>query len=669
MDDDPDPAHGGKTPASGHLPRLESGPQAFAFIEQAPVAMAVLDRQMRYLAYSQRWAESHGLGDGDLRGRCHYELFGALPERWHHAHELALSGESVARAEDRIVHPDGRVQWLGWEVQPWYDGPGVPGGVMICTQDITDSKRTEHWLRESEARLRLAAQAAQFGMFDIDLAAGTGHWSKEALALLGLPEDARPDTLEDLKPILDPDSLKGLRAVLRDALRPGSAGRLVRQLRLPGGGGEDRWLQFHGQVTFAGKGAHRKAWRIRGMVLDISDTRRMEQRLSRSERLETVGRLASGIAHDSNNLLTVILSNLELALARIDDPEARRMIGTAVNAAEVNAGFNRRLLSLTCTRSDTAAVLRIAAHLDATQPLLSHAIGDRITLTIAPEDGLWPVRADPGDLDSALLNLALNARDAMQDGGALSVTAKNVALDARHAARMGPQAREGDFVCIEMRDSGTGMSDEVAAQAMEPFFTTKPKGRGTGLGLTSTASFVSRLDGFMTIDSDPGKGTQVALYLPRDTGEAQREEPATDAEAEPMHGHGEVVLLVEDNRDVREAGLKRLEILGYVAIEARDATEALAVLARGEPVDLVFSDFAMPGAESGLSLVQRVRRDYPRMAVLLTTADGTQILRKDGDETREQVEILPKPHAISDLARALRRALDRRDPSRDRPRR
>src|SRR6056297_2144734 len=202
MDDNPDPGHGGKPPASGHLPRLESGPQAFDFIEEAPVAMAVLDRQMRYLAYSRRWAESHGLGDGDLRGRCHYELFGALPERWHHAHELALTGESVARAEDRIVHPDGRVQWLGWEVQPWYDGPGLPGGVMICTQDITDSKQTEHWLRESEARLR-----------------------------------------------------------------PGAAGRLVRQLRLTGGEGEDRWLHFHGQVTFAGEGVRRKAKRIRGMVL------------------------------------------------------------------------------------------------------------------------------------------------------------------------------------------------------------------------------------------------------------------------------------------------------------------------------------------------------------------------------------------------------------------
>jgi signal transduction histidine kinase/ActR/RegA family two-component response regulator len=424
----------------------------------------------------------------------------------------------------------------------------------------------------------------------------------------------------------------------------------------------------HGQVSFAGQGAQRKAQRIRGMILDISDTRRMEQRLSHSERLEAVGRLASAIAHDSNNLLTVVLSNLELALARTHDAEARRMIATAVNAAEVNAGFNRRLLSLSCTRSDRADVVRIGAHLDAMQPLLRHAVGDRIELGIEAGDGLWPVRADPGDLDSALLNLALNARDAMPDGGRLSVTARNASLDAGDAARLGAPAREGAFVCIEIRDSGIGMSDEVAAQAMEPFFTTKPKGRGTGLGLTSTGSFVSRLEGFMTIDSTPGKGTRVALFLPRATGAAEGEADPAATRAEPAHGQGEVVLLVEDNRDVREAGLKRLEVLGYVAIEARDATEALETLARGEPVDLVFSDVSMPGPDSGLSLVRRVRRDFPGLAVLLTTADGTQILHKDSDAALAMVEILPKPHTISDLARALRRALDRRDPSRDRPR-
>ena len=666
----------------GRLPHA-SASQLFGFIQQAPVALAVFDRKMRYLAHSRRWSEDHGLGDADLRGQCHYDVFDTVPDAWGRAHDRALAGEGVAKTEDWIVHADGRVQWLSWDVLPWYDAPGLPAGVMIFTQDITDSKRTEHSLRESEARLRLAAEAAHFGMFDIDLAAGVAHWSKEALALLGLPEEARPVSLEDLKPILDPGSLKALRAVLRNALRPGSGGGLMQQVRLPGTGAEDRWLQFHGQVAFAGQGADRKAGRIRGMILDVTEARRMEQRLSHAERVDSVGRLASGIAHDSNNLLTVILSNLELALARTDDPDMRQMIGTAVNAAQVNAGFNRRLLSLTGTRTDAASVVRIGAHLSAMRQLLSHAIGDRVDLSIAPDDGVWPVRADPGDLDSALLNLALNARDAMPEGGTLSIVAGNVTLDAAQAGCMGPQARDGAFVRIAVGDTGTGMPPDIAAQAMEPFFTTKPKGRGTGLGLTSTASFVSRLNGFMTIDSTPPHGTEIALYLPSETGDRHSagtgsgtgsgtdngRDNNTGLQADLAHGDGEVVLLVEDNREVREAGIKRLEILGYVVIDARDATEALAVLARGEPVDLVFSDVVMPGAISGLDLLHQVTQDYPGIAVLLTTAHATAMWRNDTTMGTNSVDILPKPHTINDLAQALRRALDRRPPLREQPRR
>lgn len=666
MDDKPDPvARGEQDGSAGGTPRVPAD-WLLGFIEQAPVALAVLDRDMRYLAHSQRWCEDHGLSTCDLRGQSHYDLFSDVPDAWNRAHNRALSGESVAKAEDWVVHPDGRLQWLRWEVLPWYDGPGLPGGVMIFTQDITESKKTEQSLRESEARLRLAAEAAHFGMFDIDLAAGTAHWSKEALALLGLPRDARPANLEDLKPILDPDSLKGLRAVLRDALRPGSAGRLVRQVRLPGQGAEDRWVQFHGQVTFAGQGVNRKAGRIRGMILDTTEARRMEQRLSHAERVESVGRLASGIAHDSNNLLTVILSNLELALARISDAQARQMIGTAMNAAEVNAGFNRRLLSLTSTRTERAGVLRIDAHLSAIRHLLSHAIGDRIDLRIAPADAIWPVRADPGDLDSALLNLALNARDAMPEGGTLTIDAANMTLDQATARALGPQAQDGDFVRITMRDTGTGMPDEIAAQAMEPFFTTKPKGHGTGLGLTSTASFVSRLGGFMTLDSAADKGTAIALYLPRESEDVQGADRSAGRPAEAAHGDGEVVLLVEDDRHVREAGIKRLEVLGYVVIDARDATEALDVLERGEPVDLVFSDVAMPGPLSGFDLADRVRRDHPDVAVLLTTAHATAIRRSDGAPGPDSMDLLPKPHTISDLAQALRRALDHRDSLRGR---
>jgi len=375
--------------------------------------------------------------------------------------------------------------------------------------------------------------------------------------------------------------------------------------------------------------------------------------LAQSQRMEAIGQLAGGIAHDSNNVLAAISANLDAVAHRSHDAKIHEVIQDAMDAIQMGASLNRRLLTLSRQHGTGLEPLDLNDRATSTSELLRRSLGERVTVSLKCSTKPCPTVANPGDVDSALLNLALNARDAMPRGGTLTVQTRHVTLDA-DAARRIPNARPGDYVVLTASDTGCGMSPEVLEHAMEPFFTTKAIGKGNGLGLTTVYATVLQSEGFVKIDSTLGKGTSVHLYFP----EAQPGPVVRDAgpstTAVPM-GAGELILIVEDNDIVRTATMSRLESLGYAAVAAKTAPEAITLLESAEPIALVFSDIVMPGGMSGHDLAEWIRSRKPDLKVLLTS--GHADVPPAASESVQDRKVLWKPYTRQQLACAIRDAL------------
>jgi signal transduction histidine kinase len=375
--------------------------------------------------------------------------------------------------------------------------------------------------------------------------------------------------------------------------------------------------------------------------------------LAQSQRMESMGQLAGGVAHDFNNVLAAISTYLDTAMPRCADEKARKSIQGAMDAIEMGASLTRRLLFLSSRRGVGLERLDLNQRLTTTIELLRRTLGDRITVTLRCSPEPCQTFADPGDVDNAILNLAINARDAMPDGGVLTIETSHVTLDADAAGRI-PNGKPGDYVMLTVSDAGHGMSPEVLTHAMEPFFTTKEPGKSTGLGLATVRSTVLHAGGFVTVDSSVGEGTSVRLYFPRaEPGLiVSRAKPSTQ---EAPLGDGELILVVEDNDKVRQATVSGLESLGYAVLEAKTGPDAIKLLESGEPIALVFSDIVMPGGMTGYDVAERVRSISPDLKVLL--ASGYSDLDVKVRKPARDLKTLEKPYSRAQLACALREAL------------
>jgi two-component system CheB/CheR fusion protein len=390
-------------------------------------------------------------------------------------------------------------------------------------------------------------------------------------------------------------------------------------------------------------------------VRDITHEQKREQVLREMQRLEAVGRLTGGIAHDFNNLLTVVSGNLQLMEIDIDDPRQQRRLGEALQAVEMGVRLNQRLMTFARQRRLEAVPVDINALLNALLDLIGRSIGEDVRLRTNLAAKPATVRLDASEMENAILNLAINARDAMPTGGVLRIETGNETVDARTASLLGNIA-PGDYVVISVIDTGTGMEPEVLAKAFDPFFSTKEFGKGTGLGLTSVHGFVRQSGGHVSIESEVGVGTEVRIYLPRLDGVEAPNGRAASSTALAPRGSAETILVVEDNPAVRKTTLERLLLLGYNVIECENGTEALDKLSAGFDVDLVFSDIVMPGSLSGLDLAREARLLRPGLPVLLTTGYAGPITAEVA-ELKRGFPVLRKPYANSDLARAVASAL------------
>jgi len=498
--------------------------------------------------------------------------------------------------------------------------------------------------RRTEDKLRLALDAADMGNWDMDLLTGRttrsarfdqiigdvhlGKWTPEAAAQLFVDEDRR-----------------AVADAFASAIHSGIID-LEKRIRRRNDGAL-RWVQIKG-LTFYDEG---KPVRIAGVVSDVTDRRLIDEQLRQAQKMEAIGQLTGGVAHDFNNLLMVIAGSLDLLESRVGgDAKTIRYLSTARHGVGRGAKLNQQLLAFARRQDLRTESVDIGALLCSFENLLDRAIGETITVTIKDPPALLHARTDPHQLETAILNLAINARDAMPHGGTLIVSTGMRTVRSKTAALNNTVA--GDYVVVTVADTGSGMSTEVVSKVFEPFFTTKEVGKGTGLGLSQVYGFAKQSGGFVTIESVLGEGTSVSIHLPH------AEAPSTSiderAPAREVKGQG-TVLVVEDDDDVREIASSMLRELGYMVFEADRGNKALTLLDSGAPIDLVFTDVIMPGDVGGIELARAVKANYRHIPVLLTSGYTAQ--RFQTDDMDEGLQILRKPYNRVDLSLAVKSAI------------
>ncbi|MGK7868787.1 PAS domain S-box protein [Falsiroseomonas sp. E2-1-a20] len=538
-------------------------------------------------------------------------------------------------------------------LETWFDITAYPArdGLTLYFRDVTERKLAELQMAQQAALLDQASDA----ILVVDQDHRVQFWNRSAERLYGW---SRAEVLGRSALELTSDDPvacgHALRAVLRDGAWTGQVG----QRRKDGSR-----LMVEGTWTLVrdAAGAPRA---ILAVNTDITARLELEGALRQAQRLEAIGQLTGGVAHDFNNLLTVILGNAELLAEALQaapgspDPaqvEMAEMARMTMAAAERGAALTGRLLAFSRRQALDPRAVDLPLLLGELAKMLRPTLGEHVETGLVHAEGLWPAMIDAPQLENAVLNLCLNARDAMPSGGRLMIETSNVTLDetyARHEA----EVLAGDYVMIAVSDTGSGMTAEVAARAVEPFFTTKEVGQGSGLGLSMVFGFVKQSGGHLKIYSEPGLGTTVKLYLPRASGSAGH--GSRRAEAEPPRGRAERLLVVEDDGMVRAHVATQLRDLGYEVIVAANAAEALEVLRAPARIDLLFTDVVMPGAVHGPALAEAARRLRPGLRVLFTSGYTQNGIMHHG-RLDPGVLLLNKPYRRRDLAEKLRLALER----------
>ena len=506
-------------------------------------------------------------------------------------------------------------------------------------------------LREKQMILTLAQRAGKMMFFTREFSTGRTIWSDEYYEFLGYKPGSFPADRRIWLQHVHPEDRERIVAMAQVAHQ--YVGSRNNEYRMVTASGEVRWIETRGNTVADEQG---RPCRSFGVLIDISERKAAEKRLLAAGQLEAVGQLASGVVHDINNLLTVITGNLELAQRRINDKEAiTGLLRRTLEAAEVGAFFNQRLISLAQNRRSSFQGLSVNSCIERTMRLLGRLIGDHVSMEFALENSLWQVFSDPSEIDCALTNLVVNARDAMPRGGRVVIKTDNVQLGEADCKSY-PESMPGEYVRLSVTDTGTGMSEDTRRRAMEPFFTTKGEGKGSGLGLSSVASSVRQMGGFVGIESEMGSGTTVSIYLPRHRNEIEQTASCLIDDAAPL-GQGERILVVEDDLQVREVTAARLEALGYAVDLASSGLEAVRRLQSNDDFDLVFSDVVMPHGMSGFDLSRWIIANRPHIRMALNSGYNEGDRMSHTVRGLDHMRVLHKPYTRLQLAEFIHDAL------------
>ncbi len=514
--------------------------------------------------------------------------------------------------------------------------------------EIHSRRQTAAALRHSSKWLRLIADALPALVAYVDKERRYGFVNKLHEDWFGIPVDAIPG--RTFGTLIDTELGERLRSQVEEAL---TGREVIVEFEFRDVNDQHRYVRSNFVPHFDETGA---VLGFFNLGMDLTEHKKTQEALNQAMKMEAVGQLTGGIAHDFNNLLTIIMGNLAFLEDDLADrPELLECAETALHAAQRGAELTGRMLAYSRRQALQPRVLDPSRLATATTAFLKRTLGEGIGIRVEVEPEVWKTLADPNQLTNALLNLSINARDAMPQGGALVIAADNAVLDRAFCAAH-PGLEPGDYVRIRVIDTGVGMSQEAMEKAFEPFFTTKEPGAGTGLGLSMVYGFASQSGGHAAIHSHQGKGTTVALYLPRaseDTPEAKLPE-----EAALSYRGNETVLLVEDDPEVRRFVARTLREQGHRVLEAGNAQAALGILAESLPVDLLLADLVMPGGVGGRELARQVRDQCPGIRVLCMSGYSGQ--RGNGGGSPDSCDaLLNKPFTRQQLIRAVSRILER----------
>jgi PAS domain S-box-containing protein len=512
-------------------------------------------------------------------------------------------------------------------------------------QDVTERKQAERTLRDTRDFFGATLDAMPALVVHFNYQQRLTYCNQSPLRdAFGLPTNYLGQPLSS---VLDAQQQSDLVHGIRQALA-GEVGSLVRTLSV-----DEEHRQVH--CSFLPQ-RHGEAVVGCFMVLsDVTELKMLEARLYQAEKMQAVGQLTGGVAHDFNNLLGVILGNLQLIERDVvDNPAVARKLATAMRAAMRGADLTKRLLSFARRQVLDPVIVDVGQQLHQFAELIQRTLGDTVEMRLDMSMDVWPVKVDQGQLENAILNLVINSRDAMPNGGCLTVSAQNFYPDASFF-RNHADLEQGEYVDISVTDTGLGIPPQVLSRVFEPFFTTKEAGKGSGLGLSMVHGFVKQSGGTVLVDSELGKGTRISIILPRaiDAQVAQTDTLVQRA----LPGGTEMILVVEDDTDLRATTGLALQQLGYTVLEASNGDTALQVLHETPRIDMLFTDVIMPGVILGPELAARAREIQPHIRVLMTTGyQGDPLLAKAGSLVREAM--IAKPYRNEDLALKLRELLD-----------
>ncbi len=631
---------------------------AESLIVTAQAIVLVLDPEGRIVRFNPFMEQISGYRLEEVQGEDWFTTF--LPERdWSRIKEVfsrAVSDIQTRGNINSIITRDGQTRYISWNDKTLKNTDGNTVGLLSIGHDITDSRRAEAALRDREQQLGLILASTAEGIFGMDLERKCTFANRSCVELLGY-EDEKELLRQDMHALIHHTRSDGRPHPKEECLMY----QACQQNKVVYLDDEVLWRADGGSFPAEGRSYPMiRDGQIVGTVVsftDITERKEKEAQLLQAQKMKVVGQLTGGIAHDFNNLLTVILGNLELLadeIASHADASINELIDDAFSAARDGAELTHRLLAF--SRKQTLQVKRVDINelFSNIRRLLQRTLREDIELIINRAKDVPPVLVDPGQFENALLNLVLNARDAMPGGGTLIIETTRKCIGPDEAAT-DPELAPGNYVLIAVSDSGIGMSAENAARAIEPFFTTKGHGGGSGLGLSMVYGFTKQSGGGLLLRSVLGEGTTVSVLVPEAASAVEKDQ----AEPTPLNlpDGSETILLVEDELRVRKLAKRALLKLGYRVLEAEDAAGAMKTLEDGVAVDLLFSDIVMPGNMNGRMLARWVLQRRRGLKALLTTGFSEEEAGECSVANGE-VHLLKKPYTKEELATAVRAVLD-----------
>ena len=640
------------------------------FLDTVLDAVVVMASDGTVLNWNDRATDLFGWSRDEAVGRVMADLI--IPERYRESHRRGLEkflltgrGQVIGRRiEIFALRKSGEEFPVELAISPIHEAGGV---IFVgCLRDITAQRTVQHALRDTEQHFQILVQGVKdYAIYMLDRDGYVTTWNKGALAIKGYSAEeiigqhySRFHIPEDLK--------NGLPALaLRQAANEGKFEVEGWRVRKDG-------TRFWASVVI--DAIHDQSGTLIGfakVTRDETERRAARQlveqtreRMLEMQKMEAVGQLTGGVAHDFNNLLTIIIGNLETAQRQIGAStesvftRLKRVIDNAMIGAQRAATLTQRLLAFSRRQPLSPRVLDVNRFTVGAAEFLQRSLGENVQVEAVGGAGVWPIEADIQQLEAALLNLAVNARDAMPDGGKLTIETSNAFLDQEYC-RGNPEVAPGQYVLIGVTDAGMGMTKDVASRAFEPFFTTKNVGQGTGLGLSQVYGFVKQSGGHIKIYSEPGEGTTVKLYFPRLQRQSIPDSASNETQRVDAEGQqGETILIVEDDQDVRAYLLDTIRNLKYSVLDAPDPLAALSLIERGSiRIDLLLTDVVMP-VMSGRELATRAKTIRPDLKVIFMTGYSRNAIVHQG-RLDPDVDLIQKPISQAELASRLRDALDR----------